>query len=133
VKSHLLRIPRYTLVAIFCALLHNAILITMDALGANVFWCQAASAAVLTPVGYIAMCSFTYHCERSWSGFARYAAALLTNFPVALLVLWFTRDLLALPMWIAGPFSSGAMFCWNYMTSTWALARPAAARAVSRG
>jgi len=131
-KAHLFRIPRYTLVAINCALLHNGILIAMDAFGANVFWCQLASAAVLTPVGYLAMSRLTYRCERSWRGFLRYSAALLTNFPGALLVLWVTRDLLAAPMWVAGPSSSIAMFCWNYLTSTWALSRQPAMEA-SRG
>jgi putative flippase GtrA len=105
----------------------------MDALGANVFWCQAASAAVLTPVGYVAMSNLTYRSRISWFGFLRYAAALLTNFPVALLVLWFTHDLLALPMWLAAPFQSGAMFCWNYLTSTWALSRPMSAIETVRG
>jgi putative flippase GtrA len=121
--AHLRRIPRYTLVAIFCALLHNGILIGMDALRANVFWCQAASATVLLPVGFWLQSHVTFRCERSFAGFLRYSAALLTNFPVALLVLWLTRDLLALPMWVAAPVSSGALFCWNYMTSSWAFAR----------
>ena len=118
---HLRRIPRYTLVATSCALLHNAILISMDALGANVFWCQVASAAVLLPVGFWLQSRVTFRCERSWAGFLRYSAALITNFPVALLVLWLTRDLLAVPMWFAAPISSVALFCWNYVTSSWAL------------
>jgi putative flippase GtrA len=121
---HLHRIPRYTLVAILCALLHNGILIGMDAIGANVFWCQFASASVLTPVGYLAMSTLTFRCERSWRGFGRYAAALLTNFPVALSVLWLSRDLFSMPMWAAAPISSIAMFCWNYLMSSWALSQP---------
>jgi putative flippase GtrA len=120
---HLKRIPRYTLVAIFCAVLHNVILIGVDALGANVFWCQLASAAVLLPVGFWLQSHLTFRCERSWSGFLRYSAALITNFPLALAILWLTRDLLALPMWLAAPFSSLALFCWNYLTSSWALSR----------
>ena len=131
---HLQRIPRYTLVAIACALLHNAILIGMDALGANVFWCQVASAAVLLPVGFLLQSRVTFRCERSWAGFLRYSAALITNFPVALLVLWLTRDLLALPMWVAAPISSIALFCWNYATSAWALSRaPAIKEVAARG
>lgn len=118
--SHLRRLPIYTVVAIFCALLHNVILIGMDWVGAAVFWCQTASAAVLLPVGFLLQSRVTFRCERSWRGFARYSAALLTNFPVALLVLWFTRHMVALPMWIAAPSSSIALFCWNYLTSTWA-------------
>jgi putative flippase GtrA len=130
---HLRRIPRYTMVAIFCALLHNVILIGMDALGANVFWCQTASAAVLLPVGFWLQSHVTFRSERSWGGFLRYSGALITNFPVALGVLWFTRDLLALPMWAAAPFSSAALFCWNYLTSSWALSRGASVAEPARG
>lgn len=119
-NAHLSRIPRYTIVAIACALLHNAILIATDALGANVFWCQVASAAVLLPVGFWLQSQVTFRCERSLRGFFRYSGALLTNFPFALLLLWLARNAFALPMWAAGPLSSAALFCWNYLTSSWA-------------
>ena len=126
--SHLRRIPRYTLVAAVCALVHNAILIGMDALGASVLVCQLASASVLLPLGFWLQSHVTFRCERSWSGFLRYSAALITNFPIALIVLWLVRDELALPMWAAAPASTAALFCWNYLTSSWALskARPVA-------
>lgn len=124
-KTHYRQIPRYTFVAILCVLLHNSILIGMDALGANIFWCQTASAAVLLPVGFWLQSYVTFQCARSWGGFFRYSAALLTNFPVALVALWVTRDLLSLPMWAAAPFSSATLFCWNYLASSWALSRAA--------
>src|SRR3546814_8616967 len=75
----------------------NLILILMDALGANVFWCQVASAAVLLPVGFLLQSRVTFRCERTVGGFFRYSIALITNFPIALLVLWLTRDWMALP------------------------------------
>jgi putative flippase GtrA len=78
---------------------------------------------VLLPVGFWLQSHMTFRCERSIAGFFRYSAALITNFPVALLVLWLTRDFLGLPMWVAAPISSGALFCWNYATSSWAFAR----------
>ncbi|WP_445192412.1 GtrA family protein [Sphingomonas sp. Tas61C01] len=116
------RTLRYTLVSIGCALLHNVVLIVMDASGASVIGCQVASAAILLPVGFILQSRITFASERSWRGFFRYAAALLTNFPVVLAVLWLARDQAGLSMWMAAPISSVVLFCWNYMTSTWALA-----------
>lgn len=124
------RIPRYTLVAIGCALLHNAILIATDALGATVIACQAASAAVLLPVGFVLQSRVTFACERSWRGFWRYSAALITNFPVAIAVLWLAREQAEVSMWVAAPVSSFVLFCWNYLTSTWALAPRTKGRAV---
>ena len=120
-RTHLARIPRYTLVSIACAVLHNVILIAADAAGLGIIACQAASAAVLLPVGFYLQSEYTFACERSWRGFARYSAALITNFPVAVIALWFSRDLAALPMWVAAPISSVVLYCWNFVTSTWAL------------
>lgn len=120
-RAHLARIPRYTVVSIICALVHNAILIAADAAGFGIVACQAVSAAVLLPVGFCLQARFTFACERSWRGFARYSAALITNFPVALLALWLSRDLAGVPMWVAAPFSSLVLYFWNFATSTWAL------------
>jgi putative flippase GtrA len=121
IGRHLARAPRFTLVAIVCALIHNLVLIGMDALGAGVLLCQTASAAILLPVGYLLQSRFTFEVERSFGGFLRYSLALITNFPIALLVLWLTRNMAGMPMLIAAPLSSIVLFCWNYMTSSWAL------------
>ena len=114
------RLSRYTAVAIFCAALHNAILITMDAIDVHYVWCQAASAAVLLPTGYFLQGSVTFSTERSLRGFLRYSTALFTNFPVAIVSLWLLRDLFVLPMTIAAPVSTIILFAWNYLTSFWA-------------
>jgi putative flippase GtrA len=116
------RFTRYALVAIGCALLHNAILIVTDALGATVIACQAASAVVLLPVGFVLQSRITFACERTWRGFWCYSATLITNFPLAIAVLWLVREQAHLSMWVAAPVSSLFLFCWNYLTSTWALA-----------
>lgn len=119
--SHILSIvPRYTLVAIALAGLHNVILIGADALGAHYILAQALSAAVLLPTGFLAMAKYSYSVEASWSGFWRYSAALITNFPVAIASLWLLIDILALPMWIAAPISTVVLYVWNFLTSTWA-------------
>ena len=78
---------------------------------------------MLLPVGFWLQSDVTFRAERSWRAFLRYSAALITNFPVGLAVLWLTRDLLAWPMWVAAPFSSATLFCWNYLTSSWAFSR----------
>ena len=113
-------IPRYTLVALALAGLHNATLIAADASGAHFIVAQAISAAILLPTGFLAMARFSYAVEANWSGFARYSAALITNFPVAIAALWLLIDWLTLPMWLAAPISTAVLFIWNFLTSTWA-------------
>ena len=121
-RGHVHRMPRYTGVAILCALLHNAILIGMDMIGANVFWCQAASAVVLIPVGYFAQSVMTFRSSGRGANSGNTQRRCSRTFR-SLYLLWFARDLLVLPMWSAAPFSCAAMFCRNYLTSSWAFSR----------
>jgi putative flippase GtrA len=122
-QAHVQRSKRYTAVAIACALLHNGIMIGLDRVGVHYVLCQTASAAVLLPVGYLLQSHLTFRAERSWRDFFRYSAALLTNFPVAIVVLWVLCDLLTLDMIWASPISMAVLFVWNYLTSAWAFAR----------
>ena len=122
-QTHVRRWPRYVIVAAICAVLHNAIMIGLDRLGAHYVVCQTASAAVLLPVGYLLQGRLTFGVERSWRDFGRYSAALITNYPVAIAVLWLLCDVLELDMIWASPISMVVLFVWNYMTSAWAFAR----------
>lgn len=114
-------LPRYTIAAIFCALLNNVILIGCAALGWGIFACQTASALVLLPTGFLLQSRFTFRVERTWPAFWRYSAALITNFPLAIVLLWLMHDAMAWPMVIAAPVSTILLFAWNYATSSWAL------------
>ncbi len=119
-QGHVHRSPRYALVAVFCFLLHNAIMIGSDRLGLHYALSQAASACVLLPVGYLLQGNLTFGAERSWRDFARYSGALITNYPVAVAVLWFLCDVLRVDMTVAAPVSTVVLFIWNYATSSWA-------------
>lgn len=110
-------------VAIVCALLHNGIMIGLDRLGVHYVLCQTASAGVLLPLGYLLQGQLTFEAKRSWRDFARYSAALITNFPVAIIALWLLCDVLALDMIWASPISMVVLFAWNYVTSAWAFSR----------
>ena len=118
--AHVRRSPRYAGVSLLCALLHNAIMIGLDRLGVHYVLCQTASAAVLLPTGYLLQARMTFGADRSWAGFVRYSAALITNYPVAIVALWLLCDVLALAMVWASPLSMLILFVWNYATSTWA-------------
>ena len=122
-RPHLRRSRRYVAVSILCALLHNGIMIGLDRMGLHYVLCQTASAAVLLPVGYLLQGYLTFGVERSWRDFGRYSAALLTNYPVAIAVLWLLCDVLALDMIWAAPISMVVLFMWNYVTSAWAFSR----------
>jgi putative flippase GtrA len=123
IQAHAQRSWRYVLVAGVCALLYNGLMIGLDRLGVHYVLSQAASAIVLLPVGYLLQGHLTFNAERNWRDFVRYSAALLTNYPVAVAVLWLLCDVLALDMVWASPISMIALFLWNYATSAWAFSR----------
>lgn len=111
------RLMRYGAVSAFCLMLHNGIMIGLDVRGVHYALCQAASAAVLLPTGYLLQAWLTFRTDRSLHGFLRYSAVLITNFPVALLVLWLLCGRLRLPMIWASPISTVILVCWNYATT----------------
>jgi putative flippase GtrA len=98
-------------------------MIGLDYLGVHYVLCQTASAVVLLPVGYLLQGKVTFAKRRSWRDFARYSAALITNFPVAIAILWLLCDVLKLDMVWASPISMVVLFVWNYVTSSWAFSR----------
>ena len=120
ISPHVRRSPRYVLVAAFCAVLYNAIMIGLDRLGVHYALSQAASAIVLLPTGYLLQGYLTFGARRCWRNFFRYSVALITNYPVAVVVLWLLCDVLKLDMLWASPISMIALFLWNYGTSSWA-------------
>jgi putative flippase GtrA len=122
-RSHVRRLGRYAPVAALCALLYNAIMIGLDAIGVHYIFSQAVSAAVLLPTGYWLQGRFTFEARASWPDFFRYSAALITNYPVAIAVLWLLRDVLAVKMIWASPIAMFALMAWNYATSSWAFSR----------
>ena len=98
-------------------------MIGLDALRVHYVLCQLASAAVLLPVGYLTMSGAIFQTRRSWTAFASYSVVLISNLPIALALIWLLRGQLALPMLVAAPLSSIALYMWNYAASYFALKR----------
>jgi|GEM_PF-25051 len=115
------RVPAYAVVALFCAIVHNLIMISLDYEGVRFQIAQLASAAVLLPLGFWLMSRAIFNTSRSWSSFRRYSVALLSNYPLQFVFLWLFRDRLALPMAVSAPISTALLFLWNYASSHWAL------------
>ncbi len=96
IRTHVKRSWRYVIVAGVCALLYNGIMmIGLDRQGVHYVISQAATATVLLPVGYLLQGRFSFAADHSWKNFLRYSAALLTNYPVAIVTLWLLCDVLS--------------------------------------
>jgi glycosyltransferase involved in cell wall biosynthesis/putative flippase GtrA len=112
---------RYLAVGAFCMVFNNVLLIAFSALGLPAF---VAAAAVVPPslaLGYLLQAQFVFHRSPERAAFIRYCAALLSNQPIWILGMALMSDICRVPVVIAGPVLTVALFFWNYFATRWAL------------
>jgi putative flippase GtrA len=115
------RIPRYTIVGAICAGIYNGMMIAGDALGVHFAVTTGVAFVIIVVAGYLMHCLYTFSERLSLRGFLRYSAAMLLTLPASLGGMWLLKDVAHLPMWFAAPFLTGAMFCWNFVATHWAV------------
>jgi putative flippase GtrA len=111
----------YPAVAAFCALLHNAIVIGGDWLGIHYAIASTISFFTVAAAGYLLHCAITFRTSPQWRSFGRYLVAMAFNLPLSILALFLFHDLAGLPMVIASPAATLALFVANYFLSAWAI------------
>jgi putative flippase GtrA len=113
----------YVLVGATCAVLNNVLLIAVAAAG---FDYLASSLIICVPmlvVGFTLHSLITFKTKATISAFLRYSGAILANYPVLIAILFLLCDVAHLPVFVAGPIATIALFVWNYVFTHWALAR----------
>lgn len=111
----------YPLVAGFCALLHNAIIIGMDRIGVHYAIASTISFFTVAASGYLLHCAITFRTRPGLRSFLRYLVAMSFNLPLSIVALFLFHDLARLPMVIASPVATIALFVVNYFLSAWAI------------
>jgi len=81
----------------------------------------AISYSAVVIAGYALHATVTFEKRYRWRGFIRYAAAMLVNLPASFILLFVLKHFLKLPMFLAAPLATGVLFCWNFLTSRWAI------------
>jgi len=123
--------PRYLLVGITCAILHNVILI-----GGNFFGLHYVAGCLLSYVivvlwGYGLHATFTFGRELSAVSLFRYALGMAANLPGSIALMFVFCDVAGVSVALAAPMTTAIIFVWNFATSHWAIAgRSAPPRAV---
>jgi len=113
--------PRYLLVGIACALLHNAIMIGGDMLGMHYVASNLVSYVAVVLAGYGLHSTFTFRRSMSISSLVRYAVGMATNLPGSVLSMFVLCDLFGLAVVVAAPVTTALLFVWNFATSRWAI------------
>jgi putative flippase GtrA len=114
---------RYLTVGAFCALIHNLIMIGSDFAGVSYLPATLISCAVVTPLGYFLHCHFTFKEGHSLESFLRFMAGIAVGYPLSLGLMALFCSGLGLPVWIAAPLATGALFVFNYFLAHWAIVR----------
>ncbi len=122
---------RYLFVGFTCAALHNAILIGLDRFAVHYAVSSAVSFVVVVIVGYLLHSGVTFRAPRNISAFARYAVAMAANYPLIVALLFLMVTVGSLPVPIAAPAGTVALFGWNYVSSRWAIVRYGASKLAS--
>lgn len=117
--------PRYLVVGLICALLHNAIMIGGDFAGLHYVASSLVSFAVVVVVGFALHCHFTFQQDPSVKSFVRYAAGMAANFPLSIALMFIFCDLAKLSVPVAAPLATVLLFVWNFAASRWAILGPA--------
>lgn len=114
---------RYTSVGIVCAITHNLIMIGADFAGLHYLPSTLLSFAVVTPLGYFLHCRFTFRTAPSLDGFLRFMAGIAVGYPLSLALMVLFCSGLSLPVIVAAPLATAALFVFNYLSAHWAIMR----------
>jgi putative flippase GtrA len=116
---------RYLAVGGTCALVNVAVLVAAEAAGLQLWGGIALSFGLVCTVGYALHASVTFAAPLAWSGFARYVAAMAAGLPISAALLWLFARVLGWPMPVAASCATIATFVLNFVSSRWAVLRPA--------
>lgn len=114
-------VPRYAVVGVTCALLHNAIMIGCDLIGIHYVVSSLISYAIVVVVGFALHSYFTFVQNPSVKSFLRYAVSMAANYPASVALMFVFCDLMRLPVAVAAPLTTFVLFAWNFLSSRWAI------------
>ena len=112
---------RYLIVGVFCAAVHNLIVIGSSVFGVHYVISTLISYVVVVLIGFFSHTYFTFAQTMSVPSFLRYAAAMIMNYPLSILTMFLLVDIAGLSVPIASPLSTVILVGWNYFASRWAI------------
>lgn len=120
-SSFVSRTTRYTIVGAVCAATHNVVMILGDLAGVHYVPMTLLSFSLVTPLGYLLHCGFTFGERLCLQGLLRFASGVAAGFPLSLAVMAILCSGLRLPVVIAAPIATVVLLLWNYTSARWAI------------
>jgi len=115
------RTTRYTLVGAVCALASNVMIILGSWMGGDYITLSILAFIIVTPCGYLMHARFTFGVARSWHEFIRFSSGVAASLPLYFLMMAILCSGLRLPVAVAVPVTTVALYIWNYLAAHWAL------------
>lgn len=112
---------RYLAGAVLCVAVNNVALFSNEAMGGSLARGVLLSWISGGLTGYLWHALITYRKPISFRGCAKFLAGALLGIPLAWLTLWILTVLLMVPILLAGPVTSLAMFGYHYTNTLVAL------------
>ena len=109
------------LISAICAAANNAVIILGGLAGGHYLIMTAVAFLIVTPLGYLFHCRFTFAEKRSLRGLFRFWSGSALAFPVSLLTMALLCSGLKLPVTVATPVATVVLFLWNYLSAQWAI------------
>lgn len=119
----LAHLRRYLTVGALCALVHNVVMIGGDLARLHYLPATLLSFAIVTPLGYTLHCRYTFRKAHSLEGFLRFMAGIAVGYPLSLALMALFCSVMGLPVWVAAPLATAALFVFNYLSARWAILR----------
>lgn len=115
------RTMRYVFVGAICAVVNNAVIILGDLVGWHYLPMTVFAFVIVTCLGYVLHCRFTFAERSSLRGLMRFAFAAAASFPLSVAVMASLCSGLHLPVVVATPVATVVLFLWNYAAAHWAI------------
>lgn len=109
------------IVGAFCACVHNFIVIGSSLFGVHYVISTLISYVVVVLIGFFSHTYFTFSQTMSVPSFLRYAAAMIMNYPLLILIMFLLVDVAGFSVPIASPLATIILMGWNYFASRWAI------------
>ena len=111
----------YSIIGGACACLSNLIVIASSLAGFRYWNAAALSFVLVTPFGYILQSRITFKAKLSVGRFMRFAGSVAIGAFLFVILLGLFHGICGIPIWIASPLVTMAIFCWNYTASLWTI------------
>lgn len=121
IAGRLARPSRYAVSGAICALCHNLIMIGADTIGVHYAAATFLSFWLVGALGFFLHVRFTFAARASWPAYWRFMGGLSFGLPLSLVIMFLLCDGAGLPVAIAAPIATVALFVVNYILARWAI------------